>query len=472
MSFLSALAPTLASVPLALLLSFADPFSFEFASQTDANGMAYVVLHAQQPAKGITITIEGDDGTRVVKSLSLRGGTSKRITWRQQGSQTHYKMTIKGGDVETDFEFDTRKARAGGKPSLTMVASREDIVDRHTIKYKTGFVISSYLFQVFNTEGDIVEEINKEDVEINVGDVIELPWEGADDVFMVYFKGMDDVGRFAEDRRVPWAVTIPHTEVNFDSGKWDIKPNEAPKVDEAFSVLVHELDGLERANAALGPSFKDKISASLYIVGYTDTVGNAADNQKLSLNRAQAIAQYFKDKGAWCSIYYAGMGERGLAVETGDSVDEVRNRRALYLLMPDPQKPAAGGKVPGSWKKLTDASPRTMAQLPALPESYLAFKDKQRQEREAKFGRSSSDGGTSGGDDGGEGGDGWVHPYDRMEHDDEGGAGVDGPEPIDGDDAGAATGKGCSIDQERETNGLLGLALLVGLVGLRRRRVA
>ncbi|MCB9754731.1 MAG: OmpA family protein [Myxococcales bacterium] len=460
--------PPLTALPLALLLSLTDPFTFEFASQTDANGMAYVVLRAQENARGVNVTIEGDDGTRVSKSVSLAAGSSKKITWRQQGDETHYKLSIKGDDLETDFEFDTRKARAGGKPGLTMVASREDIVDRHTIKYKTGFVISSYLFQVFNTEGDIVQEINKEDVNIGVGEVVEQTWEGADDVFMVYFKGMDDVGRFAEDRRVPWAVTIPHTEVNFDSGKWDIKPGEAPKVDEAFSVLVHELDGLERANSALGPNFKDKISASLYIVGYTDTVGNAADNQVLSLNRAKAIAQYFKDKGAWCSIYYAGMGERGLAVETGDSVDEVRNRRALYLLMPDPQKPAAGGKVPGSWKQLTGASPRTMAQLPALPDSYLAFKDKQRAERERKFGKSSaSEGGTSGGD-GDEGGDGWVHPYDRMEHDEDD-AGYGAPEPIEGDEAGSATGKGCSAAAASDRE-LLGAALLVGLVGLARRR--
>ncbi|MCA9686917.1 MAG: OmpA family protein, partial [Myxococcales bacterium] len=161
-------------------------------------------------------------------------------------------------------------------------------------------------------------------------------------------------------------------------------------------TLVAELDGLERANSALGPNFKDKISASLYIVGYTDTVGNAGDNQKLSENRAKAIAQYFVDKGAWCEIYYAGMGERGLAVETGDSVDEVRNRRALYIL--GVQKPAGGGQVPpqGAWKKLADARPRMLQKLPELPESYVKYKEEQREKREEKFG---------GGDDDGDGGE-------------------------------------------------------------------
>jgi MYXO-CTERM domain-containing protein len=204
-------------------------------------------------------------------------------------------------------------------------------------------------------------------------------------------------------------------------------------------------------------------------VGYTDTVGSASDNQVLSQHRAKEIAQYFKDKGAWCSIYYAGMGERGLAVKTDDQVDEVRNRRALYLLMPDPQKPAAGGKIPGNWKKLTGNSPRMLNELPELPESYHEFKRKQREERERKFG-----GGSGGGDGGTSGGDGDSDEWGKPKGEAGGAGGGDdqfvGPEPIEGDDAGSATGKGCSIDGRTAPTGALGVAVLLGLMGLRRRR--
>jgi outer membrane protein OmpA-like peptidoglycan-associated protein len=458
--------PSLASLPLALLLWWNEPFTFEVSQQTAPGGEAYVVINAQQPAPGITVTIEGDDGTKVVRSMSLKGGGSKKITWKQKGKTAHYRLNIKGGDVDTDFEFDVIKARAGGTPGLSMVASREDIVDRHIIKYKTSFVISSYLFQVYNTNGDVIKQIEKNDAEVDVGGVVELSWDSPDEVFMVYFKAEDDAGRFAEDRRVPWAVEIPHTEVNFDTAKWDIKPGEAPKVDEAFAVLVHELDGLEQANRALGPDFKDKITASLYIVGYTDTVGSPADNQKLSHNRAKEIAKYFHDKGAWCSIYYAGMGERGLAVETGDSVDEVRNRRALYLLMPDPQQPAAGGKIPGRWDKLAGASTRMLQDLPPLPQSYLDYKAEQKAERERKFGKGEAAGtGDSGeGDEGGGDGEwgkgagsdgGGMDPDQRVE-----------PEPVEGDEAGTATGKGCSVGSTAPAPAALGLWVLA----LARRR--
>ncbi|MGH2367264.1 MAG: hypothetical protein ACRDI2_03615, partial [Chloroflexota bacterium] len=98
-------------------------------------------------------------------------------------------------------------------------------------------------------------------------------------------------------------------------------------------------------------------------------------------------------------------GERGLAVETGDSVDDVRNRRALYIL--DTQKPPGGGQVPsqGAWKKLADARPRMLQTLPDLPESYVKYKEEQRRKREAKFGGGDGDSGDGDSSFGGDGDD-------------------------------------------------------------------
>jgi outer membrane protein OmpA-like peptidoglycan-associated protein len=74
------------------------------------------------------------------------------------------------------------------------------------------------------------------------------------------------------------------------------------------------------------------LDLKLYIGGFTDTVGNASDNLKLSLTRAKSIAAYFRDKGIRGQIFYAGFGEKHLAVPTADSVDEARNRRAIYVI--------------------------------------------------------------------------------------------------------------------------------------------
>ena len=145
---------------------------------------------------------------------------------------------------------------------------------------------------------------------------------------MISVTGEDKFGRTPGYRLVPYSADIPHTEVNFDSGKFDIKNKESPKLDEAVAVAFHELVALEKANEAA----KANLQPKLFIVGHTDTVGPGGSNDKLSNNRAKAIAGYFRNKGIWATIYYAGMGERRLKVETPDQTDEVRNRRAEYFI--------------------------------------------------------------------------------------------------------------------------------------------
>jgi hypothetical protein len=49
-------------------------------------------------------------------------------------------------------------------------------------------------------------------------------------------------------------------------------------------------------------------------------------------------------------ILACGFGESRLAIETGDNVDEPRNRRAQYVL-------AAAEPVPGRWTVVSSAKP-------------------------------------------------------------------------------------------------------------------
>ena len=76
----------------------------------------------------------------------------------------------------------------------------------------------------------------------------------------------------------------------------------------------------------------DACATSWAVIGYTDTVGVRVGNQLLSLNRAYEIAKYFRQHGVTVPIRYTGFGEDVLAVQTPDETDEVRNRRARYVL--------------------------------------------------------------------------------------------------------------------------------------------
>jgi OOP family OmpA-OmpF porin len=68
--------------------------------------------------------------------------------------------------------------------------------------------------------------------------------------------------------------------------------------------------------------------AEIVITGHTDTRASAASNEALSLRRAEEMRDLFVQRGfAARRITTVGLGERQLAVQTPDNVDEPRNRR-------------------------------------------------------------------------------------------------------------------------------------------------
>jgi MYXO-CTERM domain-containing protein len=464
----SALASTFAQVALAAFLSFADPLSFEYSGSTDKAGKAFLVVKANQNIDDVQVIIQGD-GQTIKKSIgSMKSGQQYKVTWSQKSGKAKYQLDVRGEAIEANFAFEVVKSAggsgSGGKLGQFKVrSSREDVVKRNTAEFETTFDLASYEYKIYDSDGEVMDAQTVPEG-VKAGDAITIKWATAGEVFMIWVRGEDEFGRFTEYKLVPWAVEIPHTEINFDSGKFNVKTDEAPKLDEALAVAFHELMALEKVNDAVGANLTPK----LYIVGYTDTVGGAGGNQKLSNSRAKAIAEYFRDKGFWAEIHYAGMGERGLRVETGDNVDEVRNRRALYLL--GVQQPAAGGQIPGRWAKLVGRRQMPSGFVPPeLPERWKNY----REERQANAASQSEASGASesgmedslpsgGGDDGliGETGD----ETPAFEPGDGDGA----PPEIEGDPG--ATSKGCSVGSDAPP--AVGLMVLFALGMMRRRRVS
>lgn len=162
------------------------------------------------------------------------------------------------------------------------------------------------------------------------GTELELAWapHGADDkVLRIQLTCHDAEGFFSPTVELfPWKIDVPHEDVVFATGKWDVVPGEAAKLDaaqkEIAAVLRRYQQALKLGNQKIG----------LYVIGHTDTVGDPATNRTLSLNRAKSIASYFRTKGLSLPIYYVGMGEDAPAVETPDETDEPKNRRAEYIV--------------------------------------------------------------------------------------------------------------------------------------------
>jgi outer membrane protein OmpA-like peptidoglycan-associated protein len=137
----------------------------------------------------------------------------------------------------------------------------------------------------------------------------------------------------------PWSIAIPHEEVNFRTDSFQIDDPQKPKLEASFAKI----------NDAL--SKHPDIRVTLFIAGHTDTVGDSSYNLRLSRQRAQSIATWFRQRGLKLPIAFEGFGETALLVKTADEVDEPRNRRSDYILSVDEPVFKTTGRH-ASWTRL------------------------------------------------------------------------------------------------------------------------
>jgi outer membrane protein OmpA-like peptidoglycan-associated protein len=106
---------------------------------------------------------------------------------------------------------------------------------------------------------------------------------------------------------------IDLTEIKFESGSWEIGPDQTRKLDRLARVMKRILD-----------RNPDEI---FLIEGHTDAVGSDVDNLSLSDRRAESVAVVLTDEYAIPpeNLVTQGYGEQYLAVNTEG--DEPRNRR-------------------------------------------------------------------------------------------------------------------------------------------------
>ncbi|QPC98633.1 MULTISPECIES: OmpA family protein [Qipengyuania] len=134
---------------------------------------------------------------------------------------------------------------------------------------------------------------------------------------------------------------------------------DVSEVDGGDAILVNLPDGVTFATGSytISPGFRDlldRVAASLKqypnslvdVYGHTDTVGSASSNQRLSEQRAQAVANYLISQGVSSSrIRWMGFGETQLKVATGDGVNEPLNRRVEIKIIPFDQNDVAAAQA-------------------------------------------------------------------------------------------------------------------------------
>ncbi len=229
-----------------------------------------------------------------------------------------------------------------GRRQLQIKIKKDDVdLVKRTLNFSINRPADSAEIKVYTPEGKLITEKVELYDGAAAGTRLSISWpdllENADN-FRLELKVTDVDNFWVGWQVIRFYLEIPHEEVVFETAKWDVRPTEAPKLDAALVLLV---DAIKK--------YGKLMQCQLYVAGHTDTVGKHADNRELSRKRARSIAKYFIDNGIkGVPIHVRGFGEESLAVDTGDSVAEARNRRAQYILSTFP--PEITG--PGSWQRI------------------------------------------------------------------------------------------------------------------------
>jgi len=109
-------------------------------------------------------------------------------------------------------------------------------------------------------------------------------------------------------------LNVP-SDLSFDTGRADIKPNMRPILDQ----FAQGLSG--------------QPNTELRIIGHTDSTGSDELNNRLSVDRAQATKNYLVSRGVSPNqVAIAGRGEHEPVAENNTDAGRARNRRVEIFL--------------------------------------------------------------------------------------------------------------------------------------------
>jgi len=310
-------------------------------------GQPGLALLPNTTVKNVKLTLRTGSGKKIVrKAKRINVGREHTFHWKQRPGKMRYKATItavdtSGHETTSQFEFEV----VVSQPMTVRVDKGLDQLKDHRISLRADQAIAKVEYEIHDKAGEVVQQGT---TEFGGGSrSVDVQWEPFEGVIgRILLKAFDANGFWAGVELAPFWVEIPHEEVEFAFGKWDVRASERHKLDDAFAAIQAET--IRQKEAA---RWGVHLDLRLYVGGYTDTVGKPADNQLLSERRARSIARYLRKLGFKGPIYYQGFGESALAVKTPDETKEAKNRRAMYILANAP--PPRSGAIPrASWSRL------------------------------------------------------------------------------------------------------------------------
>jgi outer membrane protein OmpA-like peptidoglycan-associated protein len=307
-------------------------------------GVPAIHLRIAAPIAGFELKLQRNDGHTVNVRGGGEPGVTRTLELEQPEGRFHYsgELLVVFPDKSRQsmpLDFDTELA---SRLQLHFNKHKDVDMENRRLVFRLSRPASSAQVQVVTDTGQYA--MNSE-VRFNgepAGSPLEIQWPDAPgQVIKIAIRAFDDAKQFVGMEFFPGYVEVPHEDVNFDTGKWEIRPDQEPKLEKSRRLVAEKLSIYGKA-----------VKTRLYIIGHTDRVGTIESNRTLSLQRARSIAGWFRQRGLGISAYYyEGFGEEWLRVGTPDETPESRNRRAQYLIAVD-DPTVEGAPFPPKWRKL------------------------------------------------------------------------------------------------------------------------
>ncbi len=332
---------------LALLpsLALADSVNVSIKTQVmKGQGLPAVMIEILEPIAGFRLTLSRDGGKLQEWKGGGRPGVTRTIELSHPDGQAKWAgelvINLPNGTTGTmPMEFETEIV---GQLAIAVDLKKDFDPVARKLRFTVNQPIVKAHLKVLMDTGAVVADDDIAFESEPAGTRLEVSWpEAKGQAMLVSLRVFAKSGVFNGVELTNWQVNIPHEEVNFASGKWDVAAQETAKLEKSLGLIQDAVD-----------KYGSLAQIKLYILGHTDTVGPTASNRTLSFNRARTIGSWFKKRGLRIPVLYEGFGEEAPLVATSDETDEPKNRRADYLLSIG--EPALTGAYPfqPKWQRL------------------------------------------------------------------------------------------------------------------------
>jgi outer membrane protein OmpA-like peptidoglycan-associated protein len=301
----------------------------------------FVTVTASAPLKAVKVTVRRAGWQRQFAAPSLGAGQSKTFRWTERPGFYEYTVVVqaKNGAVTARQDFTMGLSYL---PAIQLRLDKRQVsIAKRQLTLQLNQPAERVEISIRDERGAEITHATESFDGAAPGSPLVARWDEIDQTIgSIQVNAYSTAGFWAGAEITPWSVTIPHEDVVFETDRWEVRASEAHKLDAAV-VLIQQ---------ALKQHGSD-LPVELYVGGFTDTVGSVPHNRELSQKRARAIAEYFAAHQVSVPIRYRGYGEEALGVPTPDETAEARNRRATYVLAPQP--PSLSKTVAwGGWQAL------------------------------------------------------------------------------------------------------------------------